>query len=436
MSLIPRLRLRGDAIQMGIFLPWLGVLCFGLLMLFSVSSPSVGDFAYGARAATAISRSFFYRQIFWALLGLGVMWASAMIPFRVYKDYFSWMLFGASMFVLLLLLVLPPMRGGTHRWLVLGPISLQPSEFAKASMILMLASFLAGRRGDPDRLSQVGLVLALVLPATFLVLKQPDLGTAVTFLWLTIPMMLWRGLSLRRLLIMTAPLVSGAIVLYGETRGLEGFGLVHVLWTLYMAGLFVLMLLAPRVSLLERSVFLVAAIAVGLAVPKVWDGLLPYQQKRILVYFDPGLDPLGAGYQIFQSKVAIGSGGIVGRGYLQGTQKGLAFLPARHTDFIFSVVGEEFGFIGALFLLGLYAWIILRGFQLAGKAHSPFAQLLTVGISAYLLFHVFVNVAMTIGLAPVTGIPLPGMSFGGSVLISTSFLLGLQMNIARNWSRY
>lgn len=434
--MIPRLRLRVDALELGILLPWAAILCFGLLMLFSVSSPSVGDFAYGARATTAISRSFFYRQIFWALLGIGVMWTSAMIPFRVYKDYFSWMLYGAAIFVLLLLLVLPPMRGGTHRWLVLGPLSLQPSEFSKASMILILASFLAARRGDPDRLSQVGLVLALVLPPTLLVLKQPDLGTAITFLWLTIPMLLWRGLSLRRLLIMTAPLVSGAIVLYGETRGVAGFGLVHLLWTLYMAALFVLMLLSPRVSILERSVFLIAAIAIGLAVPKVWDGLLPYQQKRILVYFDPGLDPLGAGYQIFQSKVAIGSGGIVGRGYLQGTQKGLAFLPARHTDFIFSVVGEEFGLLGALTLLGLYAWIILRGFRLAGKAHSPFAQLLTVGVSAYLLFHVFVNVAMTIGLAPVTGIPLPGMSFGGSVLITTSFLLGLQMNIARNWSRY
>ncbi len=432
-----RLKLSSQSIEPSILIPWLLILGCGLIMLFSVSSPPGGDFEFGAgRPAASISRAFFVRQFFWALLGSLVMLASAMVPFRVYKDYFSWMLYGASILVLLLLLVLPPMRGATQRWLVLGPISVQPSEFCKASMILMLASFLAGRRGDPDRLSQVLIVLALVLPPTLLVLKQPDLGTAITFLWLMIPMLLWRGLSLRRLIIMAAPMISGAIVLYGETQGHDGFGLVHLLWALFMLGLFALMLLSPRVSLLERSGFLIAAIVVGLAVPQVWNGLLPYQQKRILVYFDTELDPLGAGYQIYQSKVAIGSGGLLGRGYLQGTQKGLAFLPARHTDFIFSVVGEEFGFLGALVLLSLYAWIILRGFRLAGKAHSPFAQLLTVGVSAYLLFHVFVNVAMTIGIAPVTGIPLPGMSFGGSVLVSTSFLLGLQMNIARNWNRY
>jgi cell division protein FtsW (lipid II flippase) len=149
-----RLQLRSEGIEPSILIPWLLVLGFGLLMLFSVSSPVSGDFDLGAaRPAASISRVFFVRQLFWALLGALVMIGSAMVPFRVYKDYFSWLLYGASMLILILLLVLPPMRAGTHRWLVLGPISLQPSEFCKASMILMLASFLAGRRGDPDRLS-------------------------------------------------------------------------------------------------------------------------------------------------------------------------------------------------------------------------------------------------------------------------------------------
>jgi rod shape determining protein RodA len=429
-------KLQFGVIDLRTLLPWLAILGFSLLMLYSVSSPP-GDFGLGEeRAAYTVSRVFFERQLLWVGIGVITMLASAAVPFRVYKDYFAWLLYAGGLLLLLVLLVLPPLRGDTHRWLVLGPLSLQPSEFFKAALIIMLASFLAGRRGDPDRLSQLLLALALVLPPTLLVLRQPDLGTALTFIWLMFPMLLWRGLSLRRLIIMIAPLLSGAIVLYGETRPHEGLGTAHLIWALLMLGLFLLMLLSPRVPLVERIGFLLASIGVGLIVPRLWAGLLPYQQKRILVFFDPELDPLGAGYQIFQSKVAIGSGGLVGRGFLQGTQKGLAFLPARHTDFIFSVVGEEFGFVGALILLGLYAWLILRGFQVAGRARHPFAQLLAVGISSYLLFHVFVNIAMTTGLAPVTGLPLPGMSFGGSVLVATSFLLGLQMNIARNWGRY
>ncbi len=428
-------------LQTGVFdihflLPWLLILGASLLMLYSVSSPP-GDFGLSEeRASYVVSRAFFDRQLVWAILGLVTMLASAMIPFRVYKDYFTWVLFGGGLLLLVLLLVLPPMRGDTHRWLVLGPMGIQPSEFFKAVLILMLASFLAGRRGDPNRLSQVLITLALVLPPTLLVLRQPDLGTALTFIWIMFPMLLWRGLSMRRLLIMVAPILSGAIVLYGQTAAGEGLGPAHLVWALFMIGLFLMTLFYPAMPMLERIGFYLASIGVGLAVPRIWASLLSYQQNRILVFFDPELDPLGAGYQIFQSKVAIGSGGLMGRGFLQGTQKGLAFLPARHTDFIFSVVGEEFGFAGALLLLGLYAWLIMRGFQIAGRARHPFAQLLAVGISSYLLFHVFVNVAMTMGLAPVTGLPLPGMSFGGSVLVATSFLLGLQMNIARNWRQY
>ena len=430
------MKLQAGVLDLHFLLPWLLILGASLLMLWSVSSPP-GDFDLSdERASYVVSRAFFDRQLLWAGIGLVTMIASAMIPFRVYKDYFAYLLYGGGLLLLVLLLVLPPLRGETHRWLVIGPVGLQPSEFFKAAMILMLASFLAGRRGDPNRLSQVLITLGIVLPPTLLVLRQPDLGTALTFIWLMFPMLLWRGLSLRRLLIMAAPVLSGAIVLYGQTAAGEGLGPAHLVWGLFMVGMFLMTLLYPAMPLLERIGFYLASIGVGLAVPRIWAGMLPYQQKRILVFFDPELDPLGAGYQILQSKVAIGSGGLLGRGFLQGTQKGLAFLPARHTDFIFSVVGEELGFLGALLLLALYAWLIVRGFQVAGRVRHPFAQLLAVGISSYLLFHVFVNVAMTIGLAPVTGLPLPGMSFGGSVLVATSFLLGLQMNISRNWRQY
>ncbi|MCP4545899.1 MAG: rod shape-determining protein RodA [bacterium] len=428
------MRLQFGVIDFRVLIPWLLILGCSLLMLYSVTSPPA-QYADDQDTYT-ISRVFFQRQMLWAGIGLVAMLLGSMIPFWIYKDYLSWLLYGAGLIVLIVLLVLPPMRGDTHRWLAFGSFGIQPSEFFKVAMVIMLAAFLAGRRGDPNRLSQVLLTMALVLPPTMLVLKQPDLGTGLTFIWLMFPIMLWRGLTIRRLLIMTAPIISGFIVLYGQVSPGTELTVAHVFWAIFMIAIFVLALLYKEMPLLERIAFLVASIGVGLLIPRIWAALRPYQQKRILVFFDPELDPLGAGYQIFQSKVAIGSGGILGRGYLEGTQKGLAFLPARHTDFIFSVVGEEFGFIGAMFLLSLYGFLIIQGFQVAGKARHPFGQLLAVGISSYLLFHVFVNVAMTIGLAPVTGLPLPGMSFGGSVLVATSFLLGMQMNISRNWRHY
>jgi rod shape determining protein RodA len=429
-------RLQPAVLNLRFLLPLLLILATGLLMLYSVTSPAGPYGLDETRDSYTISRAFFNRQLLWVFLGLLATLTGSMIPFWIFKDSLSKILYAAGLIVLILILVLPPMRGDTHRWLMIGPFGIQPSEFFKILMIFMLASYLAGRKGDPNRLRVVAGALALVLPPAFLVLRQPDLGTAMTFLWLVIPMLVWKGFDLRRLLIMSAPALSAFIVLYGQTVGSEGFGLPHWAWGIFIVALMAVAIFYPAMRRIERILWLVASVATGLMVPLFWGALRSYQQKRILVFFDPDLDRLGAGYQIFQSKVAIGSGGLLGRGFLEGTQKGLAFLPARHTDFIFSVLGEEFGFIGTVVILGIFAYLIMEGVRLAARVRQPFAALLSVGVSAYLLFHVFVNVAMTIGLAPVTGLPLPGLSFGGSVLMSTCFLVGVQMNISRNWARY
>lgn len=418
-----------------ILLPWLLILAVGLVMLYSVTSPRP-DLEPGEEAGPVVSRSFFHKQIVWMAIGLVALLVASMIPFWIWKDYLAWILYGFGLLLLLLLLLLPPMRAGTHRWILIGPIGFQPSEFVKIVMIILLSSSLASRRGDPNRPGFVLAALGLVLVPAALVLKQPDLGTAMTFLWLLVPMLLWRGLTPMSLAIMLSPGLSALIVLYGQTQGGAGYGPAHLVWGLFLLLVFLLALWHRAMGLVERVVYFLSSILMGLAVPMLWNLLRPYQQQRILVFFQPDLDRLGAGYQLFQSKVAIGSGGLLGRGYLEGTQKGLAFLPARHTDFIFSVLGEEFGFAGAAVVLGLYAWLIVEGFRLAGKVRHPFGQLLSVGVSSYLLFHVFVNVAMTVGLAPVTGLPLPGVSFGGSALVAASFLLGMQINVARNWGRY
>ena len=200
-------------------------------------------------------------------------------------------------------------------------------------------------------------------------------------------------------------------------------------WGLYL--LVVLgVLTLTRMSIVSSVTLLAVNVATGVGIPFLWVRLKIYQQERILSFFDPGRDAFGSGYQAIQSKVAIGSGGLFGTHYLQGTQKGLAFLPERHTDFIFSVVGEELGFFGAVCVLALYAIIMLRGVDHATNARRPFARFLAVGVVSYFTFHVVVNVAITTGLLPVTGLPLPLLSYGGSNLLTSSLMLGLLANVS------
>jgi len=185
-----------------------------------------------------------------------------------------------------------------------------------------------------------------------------------------------------------------------------------------------------RLSMSASVLVLVANIAAGLGIPLMWARLQSYQQERILTFFDPARDAMGTGYQAIQSKVAIGSGGLFGTHYLQGTQKGLAFLPERHTDFIFSVAGEELGLLGAGIMLVLFLLLVLRGLDIAVNSRRPFASLLAIGVVSYFTFHVVVNVSITTGLMPVTGLPLPLISYGGSNLLVSSLMVGLLLNLS------
>jgi len=209
------------------------------------------------------------------------------------------------------------------------------------------------------------------------------------------------------------------VVLFFLTGSLLWFGVLF-------AGL--LMMLRPRVPALVALLLLNGAVAYG--TPHIWSHLHDYQQRRIQTFLNPGHDPHGSGYQIIQSRIAIGSGGVVGKGYLKGTQKGLAFLPMRHTDFIYSVVGEEFGLLGALTVVILYALLLLRGVGLAIGARNGFASLMVVGIVTALFYHIMVNILMTIGWAPVTGLPLPLLSYGGTALIINGVEIGLLQSVA------
>ena len=262
---------------------------------------------------------------------------------------------------------------GAQRWIQLGPITLQPSEFSKIIMIVSLAALLQEKVGKLNTLSDLLPVAAYVGVPFLLVMKQPDLGTSLVFMAIFFGMIFACGINLKLL------------------AGIFGTGIA--------------------------------------CLPLLWHVLKDYQKMRIMVFLDPNVDPLGSGYHIIQSKIAIGSGMLFGKGLFEGTQSQLNFLPENHTDFIFAVVGEEWGFIGTVVLLLLYLVVLWRGIQIARQAQDSFGTLLAVGITSMLAFHVLVNVGMTAGIMPVTGIPLPFMSYGVSALTTNIWAITILMNI-------
>lgn len=401
----------------------LALLAISLVTLYSVthvSSPS-SDFL-------VVGQGIFWRQIMWIVLGLGALYLGFWVPYRLLEAS-AWLQYGAALVLLLVVLFIG--RGAdVERWIRIGPFQFQPSEFAKVSIIFVLARYMAGSQGDGNRLRSLILPLLIVLLPVALILKQPDLGTALVFFAILVPMLFWRGLHPLHLLLLGSPAIGFLLHLYCRTQ----YGQVWP-WLVFVLGVFGLVLW-QRVHTFENITIFLFNLGIHFLDPMLWARLRPYQQQRILSFFDPQVDQLGQGYHVAQSKIAVGAGGLLGRGFMEGTQKELAFLPARHTDFIFSVVGEEFGLVGGLLVLALFSILVLRGISFAARARNPFVRYASFGISSYILFHVIQNVGMTVGLIPVTGIPLPLVSYGGSSLLVTLFLLGVLLNLGTRWREY
>lgn len=342
----------------------IGILIVGLVTIASathVNTPSDDRYWY------------LQRQGMFAVGGL--IWAFMITNFFDYRALKGW---GTKIYIFNLVMLLAVMffghsALGAQRWIQLGPISIQPSEFSKVIMIISLAALLESRVGQLNRWREVIPVALFVLVPFLLVAKQPDLGTGLVFLAIFLGMIFVAGISMKIL------------------------GIVF--------GAFLAML------------------------PVIWHFLHDYQRMRLMVFINPNIDPLGSGYHIIQSKIAIGSGMLFGKGLFGGTQSQLNFLPENHTDFIFAVVGEEFGFIGGVFLLLLYLLVLWRGVKIARECKDTFGMLLASGITSMIGFHVLVNAGMTMGIMPVTGIPLPLMSYGVSSLLTNITCLGLLMNI-------
>jgi rod shape determining protein RodA len=314
------------------------------------------------------------RQLIWLGLGLIAMFAALAFDYH-YVDRLAYPFFGVMLVLLLIVDVVGHSGGGSQRWINLGFFRLQPSEPAKVAIVLLMAKYFQEDelRGG-YRLRDLWAPFLMVTPMIFLTLVQPDLGTAIIL------------------------------------------GLVFMSMTL-MGGLRL------------KSFFCLAA--AGLAfLPIGWQFLHQYQRQRVLTFIDPNRDPLGAGYHVIQSQIAIGSGELFGKGYLRGTQNRLDFLPAQHTDFIFAVFSEEWGFVGCAVLLVLYFSLIVYGLRVVERAKDRLGALLVFGMLSIVFWHVIINVAMVAGLLPVVGVPLPLFSYGGSALATMMFAVGLMINVS------
>jgi rod shape determining protein RodA len=301
-------------------------------------------------------------------------------------------------------------------------VGVQPAQFANLATVLMLARVLGNRREPPTTLGALWKPLAVVGIPLVLVLLQPDLGTAMVFGAALIATLYWAGTPAAVLFLLVSPVV--ALFLAFQSW----------LFSIYMVGLIVF-LYRYRVFLWEGAMVAVANLAAGTIAVPLWESLAPYQKARFQVFLDPSVDPRGAGWNVIQSRVAIGSGGLFGKGFTEGTQKRLAFLPEQHTDFIFSVVGEETGFIGTTIVLLVLGFVLWRMVKVAERAADPFAGIVVFGIFGAWFTHIIVNVGMTVGVMPVTGIPLPFLSYGGSFLLASYLALGLVQRIAAEQAR-
>lgn len=354
------------------------------------------------------------KQLVSLTIGLAAMVAAVIVPYR-YLEAFAWPIYGLSL-ILLVVVLLGPKHMNTHRWIQVGGQMFQPSEIAKMAAVLALAKLIY--RKDMGQAGFLGILLpaAIVVAPLVLVLVEPDLGTSLSFGALFIAMIFWQGYPVKNILYLLSPVLS----------------MVAVFSMPSWIGFMILLLLSFwffRMKFKYASWIFVLNTVIGSITPLLWQGLKDYQRMRIMIFLNPGIDPRGAGWHVLQSKIAVGSGGFWGQGFLEGTQKKLSFLPEQHTDFIFAAFGEEFGFVGCLLLLLLFFWLVYRGIVIARQARNRFAGLAAVGILSILGYHVILNIGMALGILPVTGIPLPFLSYGGSALITNLAMIGLLLNI-------
>ena len=382
-----------------------GLISFSLITLYSISDNPLSF------------NSSFYRQCIFLIFSSIVFIIIKNIPMKIIHDN-STLIFIATLILCIIPFFLPRVEY-TYRWIDFGFFYIQPSEYLKCATVIVIAKYLSNHQLEVKDNSIIIIPSLLTILSAFIVLNQPDLGTAAIIFAPLLPMLLWAGVSNFTIFLMIAPIIT---VL--AASNIISFSI----WAFVMFCFF----LTFQASVVNKFLLYFANIFTGLLTPFLWNNLADYQKQRILTFLNPDLDPMGSAYHIIQSITAIGSGGLFGKGWGAGSQTQLKFLPVQESDFILSVIAEEFGFFGISIVMLLCFLLIKTLLDIAFRSSDYFASLVIIGLASILLSHIFINSAMTIGLMPVKGLPIPFISAGGSFLLSCFIMIGLVVNFSKD----
>jgi rod shape determining protein RodA len=395
-----------------VIITWLGLAFIGLVAIYSATQGPVSEFL------PSYIQDNFFKQVLWVCVSLFVLISIQFISPRTFIQL-SYLLYGIGIILMLLTLAFGTEINGAKSWLRLGPANLQSSELMKIATILAAANYLTSRRDiSAENVRYALTAVLIILIPTILVFLQNDLGTALIFLALIPVMLFWSGLPYGVSLFIISP----AVIAY-----------LSVIQWYY--GVVAAVILTCIIFFVQRRIWLsMTSLVSGLLTVSgvqfaISQLLQPHQVARIAAFTNPSFDPTGAGWNVIQAKTAIGSGGLTGKGFLEGTQTQLKFLPEQWTDFIFCVIGEEFGFIGAAIVILTFLFLFIRLLNMAGNHKHPFAQLVTVSVTSVFFVHFFINVGSASALLPVIGLPLPFVSYGGSAFLTNTIMLAICLNM-------
>ena len=402
-------------------------------------------YATGFDPIEKVNSGLYKKQLLWFILGIICMFAISRVHYRILGDYSLYIYLVVLLFLILTTIFGAKIRN-TRAWINFGFFAIQPSEFMKLATILLLSKYLELRQFDIKRLRELFIPFAIVGVPVLLIYMQPDFGTAMIFIPIFFALLFLGGADILQLIsilgVATIALFVPMMLTYIEWSGinisggffsfLKGNELLYIIsGSLLAVSIISFILYFFFNSKVYRAIYIPSfIISAGLFLSVIIQKFLKeYQKRRILVFLNPDLDPYGSGYNVIQSKIAIGSGGIIGKGFLKGSQSQLGFLPEKSTDFIFSVISEEWGFIGAVIVLLLFGYVLYKGFMIALKTQDKFGMLLAGGITCMIFFHVIINIGMALGIMPVTGLPLTFLSYGGSNLIMSLLSIGILISI-------
>lgn len=392
---------------------WLALVAIGLTAIYSTTHGPASEFLLET------VRQNFSRQLTWAGICVVGIVVALLLPVRFYQTG-AFVIYAGSLLLLVMALLFGREINGAKSWLTLGPMNLQVSELAKVGTVLAVAQLLASKRPGADNIRYAVMAVVLIVIPGVLIVLQNDTGTALVFFGLIPIMLFWSGLPLSTVLLVVSPALAGYIAIWSKLAG----ALFAVAFTLGMY-----LTTRERHLTIFAGLFTAAPVAaLSLLLTRV---LKPYQVARIRSFTNPEAEEFrqGVGFHLVQSKAAIGSGGLTGKGFMQGTQTRGGFVPEQSTDFIFSVIGEEFGFLGTALVLLLFAFLLIRLVRLGVQMKHPFGTLVAVGAAGIYLIHIFINIGMVTGLLPVIGIPLPFLSYGGSALLANTGMLAIVLSL-------